>query len=66
MQKWEYLQIYSRYADERFVLYANGELLSAPEDKPQGSWEFLNKYGEQGWELVQHTASEWMLKRPKS
>jgi hypothetical protein len=67
MQKWEYLVIYHTYvsATEYTLQINNDKPLVTPEGADVTS--LLNRFGEQGWELVEsHGGCKHIFKRPKS
>jgi hypothetical protein len=53
MQKWEYIEVTVPMRDDaRAVrIYRNGEE-AIPESMPSVLYEFLNKLGKEGWEMV--------------
>ena len=53
MQEWEYIEVTVPMRDDgkSVRIYLNGEE-SLPESKTSVLYEFLNKLGKQGWEMV--------------
>lgn len=67
MQKWEYQQLsWHLENDDKKVYALNGHFQK--DWKNQALHELLNKFGDEGWELVAFDVEEGeaILKRPKS
>jgi hypothetical protein len=68
MQKWEYLEVISavegKYpAAYRIVGTVNGKDVK---DEKSPFFEYINKCGEDGWELVSNNSGVYTFKRPRS
>ncbi|MFZ2097754.1 MAG: hypothetical protein WAV05_14075 [Anaerolineales bacterium] len=62
MQKWEYTRIdYGGGTTSQWVSYVNNQDLRKDNIN---LYAYLNKLGEEGWELVSHDAQVIYLKRP--
>ena len=67
MQKWEYLEFHTSYSAEgKFALYINSEEHPVTSEDDVYLSRLLNRFGEQGWELVLWSGGQWIFKRPKS
>jgi hypothetical protein len=53
MKKWEYIEVTAPMRDDAqsVRLYLNGEQV-VPESKSSALYDYLNKLGEEGWEMV--------------
>ena len=63
MQKWEYLRIDFRfqyggqYIESKFSLHSNGTLVTESKNNDAvKTYDYLNKLGREGWELVSSTS----------
>jgi hypothetical protein len=71
MRRWEYLSVY--VDDDRYVLRVNNETRSIVKNREM-IHDFMNRKGEQGWELVSHAtwsgpqgaSNYYSFKRPVS
>lgn len=72
MQKWEYLDVHLVYspdkesAGKQWALSVNNELQPLTPEEANDTGPLLNRFGDQGWELVQQNGGVFLLKRPKS
>jgi hypothetical protein len=53
MKKWEYIEVTAPMRDDNksVRIYLNGEE-AMPESKTSALYDFLNKLGKEGWEMV--------------
>jgi hypothetical protein len=76
MQKWEYMEIYVGYLEQKksrkegqYVVSINGQAQD-PNNSPS-FYPYITQLGEQGWELVNAYShfgggsNTWVFKRPK-
>lgn len=71
MQKWEYLDVHLVYSPDKefegkqWDLSVNNEISPLTVDEANDTGRLLNRFGDQGWELVQQNGGVFLLKRPK-
>lgn len=66
MQKWEYLHVFVRHSEGVYKLYINSEAHPVSANDQSNPSRLLNRFGQEGWELVQGEEGTWIFKRPKS
>ena len=67
MQKWEYLEMHLSYSTQGgHTLSINSKEHPATAEEIEDFSRLLNRFGEQGWELVAVNGINYYFKRPKS
>lgn len=63
MQKWEHMTITANLPSGKIITFINDKAVGM---RNIAFYPYLNKLGDEGWEVVGYSNNTFILKRPKS